>query len=146
MSSDKNASPTSKRRKAEVVILQDGAGRHYPLGDLEAVFKVDEDETGCAYSVSEWILEPGQPGVGAHSHDANDEIFYVLEGTPEFLTGRSWTKSSAGTFVRVPATVTNDFRNPGKTRARILNVFIPGGFGRNMPAISAWFANNSRRQ
>jgi hypothetical protein len=38
--------------------------------------------------------------------------------------------------------VTHDFRNPTGRVARLLNLYIPGGFEREMPGIVAWFAKN----
>jgi Mannose-6-phosphate isomerase len=137
--------PSRLPPKAPIVLPPEG-GRGYAMGRLSARFKADEAETHAGYSVSEWLLEPGQPGVGAHSHDANDEIFYVLEGEAEILVGDTWHASPRDTFVRVPAGVTHDFRNRSNARARILNVFIPGGFERQMPAIVEWFAANGEAE
>ena len=123
-----------------VIALAPGGGRRYEMGDLTALFKADEDETGAGYSISEWILAPGQGGVGAHAHAANDEVFYVLEGRPELLVGDAWTGFETGAFIRVPAGVTHDFRNLTDRPARLLNVYVPGGFEREMPKIVAWFA------
>lgn len=36
----------------------------------------------------------------------------------------------------------HDFRNPAEEEAGLLNVFVPGGFERNMPAIVEWFAEH----
>lgn len=132
--------PVTPERK--LIALPPEGGRHYRMGRLSAVFKADEEETGAGYSISEWILEPGQVGVGAHQHDGNDEIFYVLEGTPEILTGESWGQYAAGSFLRIPAGMTHDFRNNGDQPAKLLNFFIPGGFERNMPGIVKWFEDN----
>lgn len=129
-----------------VIHLPPGGGRRYGMGRLTALFKADEDETEAGYSVSEWILDPGQDGVGAHSHAANDEVFYVLEGRPEILIGDAWRESPAGSFLRIPAGVTHDFRNPTDSRARLLNLYIPGGFERDMPQIVRWFAENPSAQ
>lgn len=116
-------------------------GRHYALGDkLSARFLADEAETGARYSISEWRLEPGQEGVGAHRHAENDDVFYVLEGRIEFLLGETWTAYGPGAFIRAPAGVTHDFRNRGAAPARLLNIYIPGGFERDMQGIVAWFA------
>ncbi|MGL5116705.1 MAG: cupin domain-containing protein [Beijerinckiaceae bacterium] len=125
-----------------VLILQPGEGRHYGLGAMTAVFKADENETACHYSISEWWMEPGFAGVGAHSHEANDEIFYVVMGTPGLLVGTDWMTLEEGAFVRIPAGITHDFRNLSGKKCGLLNVFIPGGFERNMPAIVQWFKAN----
>lgn len=66
-------------------ILLPGEGRVYRMPTMRAVFKADGEETANHYSVSEWWLQPGSDGPGAHSHEANDEIFFVIEGTPSLL-------------------------------------------------------------
>ncbi len=109
---------------------------------MTAVFKADEGETTERYSVSEWWLEPNSTGPGAHFHEANDEVFYVLEGTATILAGDEWRELSKGAFIRIPAGVMHDFENRSTDRAGLLNFFIPGGFERNMPAIVEWFAKN----
>lgn len=130
------------KTERDVLHLPPGAGRHYALGRMSAVFKADEDETGSRYSVSEWWLEPGSDGPGAHSHEANDELFYVIAGVASILTGDTWLEAPAGTFLRIPATVVHDFANRTDERVGLLNVFLPGGFERNMPAIVQWFFEN----
>ena len=65
---------------------------------MTAIFKADEQETDEKYSVSEWWLEPNSMGPGAHQHQDNDEVFYVLEGCCSFLIGDQWTEADKGTF------------------------------------------------
>jgi mannose-6-phosphate isomerase-like protein (cupin superfamily) len=125
-----------------LLVLGKGEGRRYECGRMRALFKADEAETGARYAVSEWWLEPGCDGPGAHSHAANEELFYVLEGTVSFLAGEEWIDAGAGTFLRIPAGMAHDFRNRTERRAGLLNVFIPGGFEREMPAIVDWFAKH----
>ena len=125
-----------------VLHLPPGEGRRYALGRMTAVFKADEDETDARYSVSEWWLEPGADGPGAHAHEGNDEIFYVIAGTVSFLAGEDWLDAPQGTFLRIPAGTAHDFRNRTAERVGLLNVFIPGGFEHDMPAIADWFRDN----
>ena len=125
------------------ILLGPGEGRAYGLGGMTAVFKADEDETGAAYSISEWWLGPHAAGPGAHSHAENDDIFYVLDGVVTFLIGDSWTPVAKGGFVRAAAGTIHDFRNDTDQRAGLLNIYIPGGFERDMPAIVEWFARQS---
>lgn len=127
---------------ADVLFLRPGEGRAYSLGRMNAVFKADHGETGNAYSVSEWWLEPRTAGPGAHSHADNTELFYVLAGTASILTGEDWLEAPAGSFVRIPANVMHDFEDRSDERVGLLNVFLPGGFEENMPAIVKWFAEN----
>jgi len=121
------------------IILGPGHGRGYDCGTMSAVFKADGAETGDRYSVSEWWLEPHSTGPGAHSHDANDELFLVLEGRPSLLVGETWHDMPAGSFLMIPAKTIHDFENRTDAPAGLFNVFIPGGFETNMPAIVEWF-------
>jgi mannose-6-phosphate isomerase-like protein (cupin superfamily) len=122
--------------KAEdVIFLSPEEGRAYDAGPMHAVFKADGEETGDRYCVSEWWLEAGQPGSGPHSHEANEEIFFVIEGEMSFRVGDEWIDASRGSFLRVPAGTIHDFENRSDARAGVLNVFIPGGFEPMMPRI-----------
>lgn len=125
---------------SDIIHLGDGEGRQYPCGAARAVFKADGAETNDSYSISEWWLEPGFAGFGAHRHDASDDMFYVLAGEVTFVLDGRTSVAAAGTFVRVPPSVEHDYRNDGTAEARILNVYIPGGFEVNMPEIVEWFA------
>lgn len=132
----------SNGKDKEIIILQKGEGKIYPCGTMTAIFKADEKETAEKYSVSEWWLEPNSDGPGAHKHEENDEVFYVLEGTASFLVGDRWISADKGTFLRIPAKTMHDFKNKTDKKSGILNFFIPGGFERNMPTIVKWFEEN----
>ena len=123
------------------IFLPPGEGRSYPMGRISAVFKADGDETQGGYSISEWWLEPHTQGPGAHSH-AEDDIFYVIEGTMSVLVGDRWIDAPKGSFVLAPGGVTHDFENRSSSRAGVLNFSIPGDFEKNMTAISKWFVEN----
>ncbi len=127
-----------------LILLKPNEGRRYNLGSMTAIFKADEEETDEQYSVSEWWLDPNSDGPGVHSHEANDEIFYVLEGTCSFLVGEEWVNADRGSFLKIPATVQHDFANRTSCRAGILNFFVPGGFERHMPSIVKWFGENKK--
>lgn len=126
----------------QAIILKPGKGRTYPCGKMTAVFKTDEEETSEKYSVSEWWLEANTHGPGAHKHDDNDEVFYVLEGTVSFLVGEKWIDAEKGTFLRIPSKMMHDFANNTAHKAGVLNFYTPGGFERNMPSIVKWFEEN----
>jgi mannose-6-phosphate isomerase-like protein (cupin superfamily) len=132
------------KNSQEPIILANGQGRVYKCGSMTAVFKADESETNEKYSVSEWWLEPDSDGPGAHSHEDNDEIFYVIEGSPSILVGDEWIDSKRGDFLRIPAKTMHDFANRTKERCGLLNFFIPGGFERNMPSIVKWFDEHQK--
>jgi mannose-6-phosphate isomerase-like protein (cupin superfamily) len=124
------------------IVLRPGEGRAYPMGRISALFKADGGETGNRYSISEWWLEPNTKGPGAHSHDKEDCVFYVIEGTMSILVGERWVEAPRGSFVLSPAGETHDFENRSRGRAGLLNFSLPGGFEKEMPAIAQWFAEN----
>ncbi|NJO55161.1 MAG: cupin domain-containing protein [Rhodospirillales bacterium] len=133
-------------RLHDLILLNADEGRRYEMGGMTAIFKADEAETDSGYAVSEWVLDAGFDGGGPHRHAANDEIFFVVEGEPDILIGETWHTVKRGAFVRIPGNIDHDFRNRTQCEARLLNVFIPGGFEKNMPAIVSWFEENQTNQ
>jgi len=133
---------TAPATTTDVIYLPEGEGRSYSLGTMRSVFKSDGGETADVYSISEWWLDPHSSGPGAHSHDANDDIFYVLGGTMTFLLDGKRLEAGRGAFVRVPAGVEHDYENNGDEPAGFLNIYIPGGFEEDMPDIVRWFATH----
>jgi mannose-6-phosphate isomerase-like protein (cupin superfamily) len=123
------------------IFLAPDAGRDYPMGRIRALFKADGSETGHAYSISEWWLEPNTKGPGAHAHE-EDDVFFVIEGTMSFLLGERWVDAPRGSFVLAPAGMTHDFENRSDTRAGVLNFSCPGDFEEAMPGFAEWFAEN----
>jgi quercetin dioxygenase-like cupin family protein len=134
-----NAQNDPKQRAG--IFLPPGKGRPYPMGRISAVFKADGDETQNEYSISEWWLEPKTQGPGPHSH-AEDDVFYVIEGTMSFLLEDRWIDAPKGSFILAPGGITHDFENRGSTRAGVLNLSIPGDFESTMPGIVQWFAEH----
>jgi uncharacterized cupin superfamily protein len=63
-----------------------------------------------------------------HRHEANDEVFCVIEGVPSLLIGDEWVTVAKGSIIRIPAGIMHDFENRTDERAGLLNFFIPGGF------------------
>ena len=111
---------------AGVILLPPGEGRHYLCGPMQSLFLADGEESGNRYSVSIWWVNPERPGPGPHSHENNEELFYVIEGTLTSLVGDQHV-------------VTHDFENRTQRRAGALNVSIPGGFESKMPMIVDWY-------
>jgi mannose-6-phosphate isomerase-like protein (cupin superfamily) len=111
------------------------------MGRISAIFKADGAETAGRYSISEWWLEPHTKGPGAHSH-AEDDVFFVIEGTMSFFVEGEWIDAPRGSFVLVPGGSTHDFENRSAARAGALNFSAPGDFEQDMPAIVQWFADN----
>lgn len=126
------------KKKSKAVILSAGEGRLYDMGRIKSIFKADGKETGGRYSISEWWLNAKTSGPGVHSH-AEDDIFFVIEGTMSILVDKKWVKASRGAFVLVPGGVPHNFENRSTKKAGILNFSIPGNFEAELPAIVEWF-------
>lgn len=133
---------TKNKLPKGAIYLPPNGGRSYDLGAMQAIFKADEEETKEKYCISEWWLEPHSQGPGPHSHENNQDIFYILEGSVSFLVGEEWINASKGSFILIPENTKHDFKNQTDSKAGVLNFFIPGGFERNMPSIVKWFKEN----
>ncbi|WP_326999964.1 cupin domain-containing protein [Dactylosporangium sp. NBC_01737] len=97
-----------------------------------------------AFSTFEARVAPGFD-VGAHFHDAVEEVFYVLDGELDLLAfepdgtaggdWRTWRSASGatvhrggpGSFMYVPAGCPHAFYNPGTETARMLFLVSPSG-------------------
>ena len=137
---------SSLRLPTGVILLPPGQARHYECGPMHASFLADGAESADRYSVSIWSVAPNSPGPGAHCHDGNEELFYVVEGTMTFVVGDQRVDAPAGSFLRIPAGVMHDFENTTMHRAAVFNVFIPGGFEAKMPAIVEWYRTRGQRK
>jgi mannose-6-phosphate isomerase-like protein (cupin superfamily) len=67
-----------------------------------------------------------------HTHDEEDDAFYILEGEMTFIFDEKETPAPPGTFVLVPPGVEHGFRNDGDTQVRMLNIHAPAGFDRRI--------------
>src|SRR6266536_2995483 len=68
----------------------------------------------------------------AHTHDTEDDAFYILDGELTFLLDGREVSAGPGTFVLVPPGVEHGFRNDGAHSVRMLNIHAPGGFDRRI--------------
>ena len=95
----------------------------YFLAGILVRFLVREPDAG--YSLVEALVGPGA-GPPPNRHRADDEAFYVLDGTFEFGIGSETRIAKAGDFVRVPNGEVHTFRNTGQEPGRLLIVNAPG--------------------
>ena len=72
------------------------------------------------------VVGPGD-GSPLHTHEAQDESWYVLEGELRFKLGDTMQAAPAGSFVFVPRGTVHAFQNVGPGPARILVIFTPAG-------------------
>jgi quercetin dioxygenase-like cupin family protein len=89
-------------------------------------FKVRGEQTGGRLTAVENVIAPGD-GPPLHVHAAEDEAWYVLDGTLRFVLGTERSEAPAGSFVFVPRGTPHCFQNVGDGPARILVLFTPSG-------------------
>ena len=68
----------------------------------------------------------------AHTHNAEDDAFYIVEGEMTFMVEGEDVPAPPGTFVLVPPGVEHGFRNDGSVPVRMLNIHAPAGFDRRI--------------
>ena len=85
---------------------------------------------GGAYSVVEWVSEPGISGSPLHIHTTTDEAFYVVDGTFCFLAGERTFQGGAGASVFAPKGLEHTYWNEGNTPSKMLITISPPGFER----------------
>jgi quercetin dioxygenase-like cupin family protein len=93
-------------------------------------------ELTCGASTT--MVQTSPPGGGAppHSHQHEDETFYVLEGEYEFLQGGEWQPARAGRAVYASRGSVHTFRNRGATTGRMMVFVTPAGLDKYLEEIS----------
>jgi quercetin dioxygenase-like cupin family protein len=82
-------------------------------------------DTGGGYTLIEGDHLAGN-GPPLHTHEAEDEMFYVLGGSYSFWVGQEVLSGSAGDIVFVPRLVPHRFRC--ETHGQMLLLYTPGAF------------------
>ncbi len=114
----------SRAPKEQVVLPHEGDVVAI-VGDRARIL-ADARTTGGQCSIFEAITAPGV-GPPLHSHEHEDEYFYVIEGTVKFsLNGRTFT-GGPGAFVLAPRGSIHTFVNAGATPSRMLISVTPSG-------------------
>ncbi len=103
----------------------DGGVAKWVFGDTYTM-KLTAELTNGSLGLMEASVPPGG-GPIAHSHANEDEIFYLLDGELEFLTGDRIFTAAPGDVVFVPRSAPHRFRNKGIRPAKMLFMYTPGG-------------------
>jgi mannose-6-phosphate isomerase-like protein (cupin superfamily) len=112
-----------------VTIRSPGEGRVIgrPGTGGAAIIKLTAAESRGVLSVFESSRPKGDTGgPKPHSH-AFDEVFYVLEGTYEFILATRVVRATVGAMVYVPGGELHGFRSTGDADGRMLTICTPGG-------------------
>ena len=112
-----------KRTVKGAVVVEPGEGKR--VGNVE--FLAESADTG-RFNLAIIDKTPRSDGPPMHTHENEDDAFYVLEGEMTFLVEDERVVAGPGTFVLVPPGVTHTFANEGDEPVRMLNVHAPAGF------------------
>ena len=93
-------------------------------GQLEIRY-LQEAGNGCQMGCFELRVPPGSNVPPPHSHSANEELVYVLEGTLRYTVGSETRDLQAGTSMATPRGVVHAFSNPHAVVARALVINTP---------------------
>jgi mannose-6-phosphate isomerase-like protein (cupin superfamily) len=98
------------------------------VGSTSAKVKllVDSNATGGALSTVQVTLEKDADGARPHRHDHSAEMFYVLDGSVQVLSGTEIVKVERGDVIVVPPRLPHAFAVARSIGADLLIVIAPG--------------------
>jgi mannose-6-phosphate isomerase-like protein (cupin superfamily) len=98
------------------------------LGSASAKVKllVDSHATGGALSTVQVTLDRGADGARPHHHDHSAEMFYILDGSVQVLSGSEIVKAERGDVIVVPPRLPHAFAAARGKGADLLIVIAPG--------------------
>ena len=95
---------------------------------LPTLMRATGETTNGAFGLIEhWSMPPGFASP-YHTHHAEDEAFYVLEGEVAFVCDGKWLHAGPGDYVFGPREIPHGFKIVGNTPARMLLLCSPAGF------------------
>jgi quercetin dioxygenase-like cupin family protein len=94
------------------------------VGKLEIRY-LNESGNGCQMGCFEMRVPPGSNVPPPHSHTANEEIVYVIEGTLRYSVGSETRDLQPGDSMATPRGVVHGFSNPGDVVVRALVINSP---------------------
>ena len=94
------------------------------VGKMEIRY-LNEVGNGCRMGCFEMRVPPGSNVPPPHSHTANEEIVYVLEGTLRYSVGSETRDLRPGDSMATPCGVVHGFSNPGDVAVRALVINSP---------------------
>ena len=126
MSEIEHPSSTAETLRDTVAFLPPGAGKAIRTGAMSLVYKASATWTGGAYTMHEQPFPP-RVMVAPHTHEAQDQVSYVLQGELGFLVGDEEFTAPAGSCIFRPRGVRHAVWNPTDDAACMLEISSPGG-------------------
>ncbi len=103
--------------------LKPGEGWTYRFG-VDFTVKSSEVETGSGAAFLEYVTRKGEEPP-SHSHDTEDEMFYVLEGAISFQCGAESFDLEKGGFIFLPCGIEHSYTILSDTLVRLIVVTSP---------------------
>lgn len=94
------------------------------IGQLEIRY-LQQAAGPCEMGCFELTVPPGSNVPPPHSHSANEELVYVLEGTLRYTVGGETRDLAPGDSMATPRGVVHGFSNPHAATARALVINTP---------------------
>ena len=94
------------------------------VGQMKITYLVD-GSTGGGLGVFELSVPPGSNVPPPHSHTANEECVYVLEGVLRYAVDEVRRDLRPGEWMRTPRGAVHQFSNPHGQPARALIILTP---------------------
>jgi mannose-6-phosphate isomerase-like protein (cupin superfamily) len=94
--------------------------------EIHVKLLADSSATGGALSTVRVSLKEGADGAKPHTHKKSAEMFYVLDGRLDVLSGDQIVKAEAGDVIVVPPQMPHAFAAERGSSADILIIIAPG--------------------
>jgi uncharacterized cupin superfamily protein len=114
---------------SEVVVVRPGEGHR--VGNVEFLARSQDTPR---FNLALITIAPNRTGPPPHSHAAEDDSFYILDGELTLLVGDGELVAGPGTYVLVPPGIMHTFANRGDAAVRMLNIHAPAGFDLRLEA------------
>ena len=108
------------------VVIRGAAAEVVGAPTAKVKLLADSSATGGALSTVHVTLEKGADGARPHRHDRAAEMFYVLDGVVQVLSGTEIVRAEEGDVIVVPPGLAHAFSAERGSGAEILIVIAPG--------------------
>jgi quercetin dioxygenase-like cupin family protein len=95
-------------------------------GEGRGGVKAGAEDTAGALGLVETVIPAGH-STPLHVHADEDEAFYVLAGTVDFVCGEKTFRAESGAFAYLPRGIPHTFLGISEEPSRVLVLLLPGG-------------------
>jgi mannose-6-phosphate isomerase-like protein (cupin superfamily) len=110
----------------DVVVVREGDAEIVGGAPVTGRLYADSNATGGALSSQRITLLRGAGGATPHHHVGSSELFYVVSGAAEMLTGQRVLTAREGDLIVVPPGTVHAFAAASASDADLLIILTPG--------------------